>query len=84
MDLRDCRVFERETAGAGFLQALDSQYSADISKALATIDVYMASSVGIGEHPQHLEELDKLFDCIATALDKQNALRKYYRVESSP
>ena len=31
--------------------------------------IYLENSVGIGEHPQHLEEIDKLFDKIATATE---------------
>ena len=41
------------------LDALRDKYQADISAADATIKIYLESPVGIGEHPQHLEELDK-------------------------
>jgi hypothetical protein len=33
--------------------------------------------VGIGEHPQHLEELDKLLAKIAEAKDKLEALEDF-------
>jgi hypothetical protein len=52
------------------LEALKKQYEADIAKAEATIKIYINSSVGIGEHPQHLEEMDKLIAKIAEAKDK--------------
>jgi|TARA_B100000214_G_C23833534_1_gene565373 hypothetical protein len=52
------------------LEALKKQYEADIAKAEATIKIYINSSVGIGEHPQHLEEIDKLIAKIAEAKDK--------------
>ena len=52
------------------LAALKKQYEADIAKAEATIKIYINSSVGIGEHPQHLEEIDKLIAKIAEAKDK--------------
>ena len=42
------------------LQALEDKYNAQISEADATIKIYLDHSVGIGEHPQHIEELDKL------------------------
>ena len=42
------------------LQALEDKYNAIISEADATIKIYLDHSVGIGEHPQHIEEIDKL------------------------
>ena len=41
------------------LQALEDRYNAQISEADATIKIYLESSVGIGEHPQHIDEVDK-------------------------
>jgi len=41
------------------LEALEKKYEADIASADATINVYLSNSVGIGEHPQFIEELDK-------------------------
>ena len=41
------------------LQALEDKYNAQISEADATIKIYLDHSVGIGEHPQHIEEIDK-------------------------
>jgi hypothetical protein len=46
------------------LQALEDKYQAQISEADATIKIYLDNSVGIGEHPQHLEEIDKLLQKI--------------------
>ena len=46
------------------LKALEDKYNADISAADATIKIYLEKSVGIGEHPQHLEEIDKLMQKI--------------------
>jgi hypothetical protein len=42
------------------LDALDKKYDAEIAHADATIKIYLTKSVGIGEHPQHIEEVDKL------------------------
>ena len=56
------------------LEALKKQYEADIAKAEATIKIYINSSVGIGEHPQHLEEIYKLIAKIAEAKDKVEAI----------
>jgi len=41
-------------------KALDKQYDAEIAAAYATALIYFDNPVGIGEHPQHLSELDKL------------------------
>ena len=41
-------------------KALDKQYDAEIAAAYASALIYFNNSVGIGEHPQHLDELDKL------------------------
>ena len=41
------------------VEALRARYEADIAHADATIKIYLDNSVGIGEHPQHLEEIDK-------------------------
>ena len=60
------------------LAALRDKYQADISAADATIKIYLESPVGIGEHPQHLEELDKLIDKIAQAEEKLDALESFY------
>ena len=56
------------------LDALEARYEADVSAAHAIIKVYLENSVGIGEHPQHLDELDKQFGKIAEAEDKLKAL----------
>jgi hypothetical protein len=61
----------------GMINALRARYKADIAGADATINIYFNNSVGIGEHPQHLEELDKLLAKIAEAKDKLEALEDF-------
>ena len=53
--------------------ALRAKYEADIAQADATINIYLDNPVAIGEHPQHLEEIDKLLSKIAEAKDKKEA-----------
>ena len=60
------------------LQALEDKYKAEISAADATINIYLTNSVGIGEHPQHLEEVDKQLDKISQAEEKLDALEDFY------
>ena len=59
------------------LDALRARYEAEIAEANATINIYLTNSVGIGEHPQHLEEMDKLIDKIAQAEEKIEVLEKF-------
>jgi methylaspartate ammonia-lyase len=55
-------------------EALESKYLAQIAEAKATLAIYFESSVGIGEHPQHLEEMDKFVAQLAEAEDKLQTL----------
>lgn len=41
--------------------------------------VYMENAVGIGEHPQHLEEMDKFVEKLANANDKLETLKEFYK-----
>ncbi len=59
------------------LEALEKKYEAEIAAADATIQIYLNSSVGIGEHPQHLDEIDKQLSKIVEAEEKQNALQAF-------
>ena len=42
------------------LDALEDRYNSHISEAEATIKIYLENPVAIGEHPQHVDEVDKL------------------------
>ena len=59
------------------IDALSKRYEAQIAEAEATLEIYLDHSVGIGEHPQHLDEMDKLFEKIATAKEKLEILEPY-------
>tara|TARA_R100001244_G_scaffold73402_1_gene59011 strand:+ start:567 stop:770 length:204 start_codon:yes stop_codon:yes gene_type:complete len=61
----------------GLLNALNDKYEAEISAAHATINIYLNSSVGIGEHPQHISELDKQLQIIVDAEEKLNILEDF-------
>jgi len=58
------------------LKALEDKYNAQISEANATLKIYLEQSVGIGEHPQHIEECDKLIEKIANAEEKLIILKE--------
>ena len=62
---------------AVLLDALEARYESQIAEADAIIKIYLENSVGIGEHPQHIEEIDKLFDKIATAQERLEVLEDF-------
>jgi len=61
----------------GMINALRARYEADIAEADATINIYLNNPVAIGEHPQHLEEVDKLLAKMADAKDKLKSLEDF-------
>ena len=59
------------------IAALRARYEADIAEADATINIYLTNSVGIGEQPQHLQEIDKLLAKIGHAKEKLESLEAF-------
>ena len=59
------------------LNALRAKYEAEIAEADATANIYLSNSVGIGEHPQHIDEVNKLIDKIAQAKEKLEVLDEF-------
>lgn len=59
-------------------ESLKTQYEAEIIRTRTTLNIYFTNSVGIGEHPQHLEEMDKLLDKLSSAQDKLDNLLRYF------
>ena len=59
------------------LNALRAKYEAEIAEADATANIYLENSVGIGEHPQHIEEVNKLVEKIANAKEKIDVLEEF-------
>ena len=45
---------------------------------MVTIEIYFNNPTGIGEHPQHLEEMSKLLDIISQNEDRLTVLKKYF------
>ena len=59
------------------LEALRAKYEAEIAEADATANIYLDNSVGIGEHPQHIEEVNKQIEKIANAKEKRDVLDEF-------
>jgi len=64
--------------GYSLSQSLEQKYKAEIMAAKTTMLIYLTNSVGIGEHPQHLDEMDKQLEIIASAQDKLDALYRFF------
>ena len=59
------------------LDALEARYEEQVDEAQATIKIYLEKPVGIGEHPQHIDEVDKQLQKIAEADEKLKALEDF-------
>ena len=59
------------------LEALRARYEAEIAEADATANIYLENSVGIGEHPQHIDEVNKQVEKIAAAREKLEVLEQF-------
>jgi hypothetical protein len=59
------------------IEALRAKYEAQIAEADAVANIYLTNSVGIGEHPQHIEEVDKQVEKIANAKEKLEVLDEF-------
>ena len=59
------------------VEALEKRYEAQLAEADATLKIYLENSVGIGEHPQHLEEIDKQLGKIGHAKEKLEVLKDF-------
>ena len=60
-------------------EALELKYKQEIAEAKATMMIYFEDSVGIGEHPQHIEEMDKIVEKLADAEDRLATLQEFYK-----
>ena len=63
-------------------EALKSQFEAQKQKSLATLTIYLTNPVGIGEHPQHIDEMMTITKSLAEAEDCISTLIKTF--EGSP
>ena len=63
------------------MKALKKKYESEVDIANATIKVYLEKPVGVSEHSQFAEEVDKQLEIIGCALDKIKVIDKYYPSE---
>ena len=74
---KDFKKEKEEKMKRAILQALEDRYNAQISEADATIKIYLENSVGIGEHPQHIDEIDKQMQKLVDAQEKLKELQAF-------
>lgn len=60
------------------VDALRAKYQAEKLEAIATLEVYAKNAAGIGEHPQIIEEMDKLVQQVANANDCLQTLEEIF------
>ena len=61
------------------IDALTLKYESEQAEAEVTLLIYFSNPVGIGEHPQHLEEMDKFVEQLANAKDKLETLKEFVK-----
>lgn len=66
-----------------FYKALEVKYQANIEEALAVLDLYFNKSVGVGEHPDILEVLDKYMTLLDDNKGKLETLRNIFSTQEN-
>ena len=66
---------------SNLINALKMKLEGEVAVARANIEVYMTSSVGIGEHPDLVSAIESQFDVIANARDKLDAIDEFEKDE---
>ena len=55
-------------------KSLILRYQSEIQEGRSILQIYLMNPVGIGEHPQHLDEMDSQLNKISEANDKLEEL----------
>lgn len=64
-------------------EALRAQFEAQRQKAIATLTVYLTNPVGIGEHPQIIDEMVEQTKSLAEAEDCLERLKDTFEVNET-
>ena len=67
---------------AQLISACRDKFSADRNAAIAEILVYLRNPVGIGEHGNLIDEIERLVDKAAAADERLEILDRYFRVQN--
>ena len=60
------------------LSALKSYYVGNINKHIANVEIYLRTSLGIGEHSDIVETINKELDAMAAASDRLEMIEKHF------
>jgi len=64
--------------GNEMYHSLILKYQKEIQECKTSLLIYFENSVGIGDHPNHLEEMDHLVEKMATADEKLKILESIF------
>ena len=60
-------------------KALEAYLQGNIEKHVANVKIQAENAVGVAEHPDHIETIDKELGKIAVFEDRLEVLRKYFK-----
>ena len=64
--------------GALLFRALETKYTAEKTEAQANLEIYFSNRVGVAEHPNVVESMDKLMEQYANADEKLRILKEEF------
>ena len=64
--------------GRELFKSLVGRYRSEIQSNKTILMIYFENSVGIGEHPQHLDEMNEILSKISESNDKLENLFKHF------
>ena len=64
---------------ANMIEAIKAHAEGHIKKHTMNVEVYLKNSVGVGEHPDILEAIEKELKLIAEYNDQLEILNKYFK-----
>ncbi len=70
---------DKRRIGDKLIEALKSYLQGNLDKHKANIEIYLNQSVGIGEHPDLVDAIEKELDSMASYEDKLSVLDKYFK-----
>ena len=62
-------------------KAIESYLQVNIDKHVANVKIQAENAVGVAEHPDHIETIDKELGKIAEFEDRLEVLRKYFKTK---
>ena len=72
------KIIMAEYAGALLYKALQTKYKAEKAEAQANLEIYFTNKVGVAEHPNVVESMDKLMEQYANADEKLRILEEEF------